>query len=397
MQKSVSLVLVYYIFALIFLNLLPWLHYSYDIRMWRREPILEDTYLQVNILLLVSHAIVQTFHLTVRRTAGAPERLELMKKVAGPLPSLTLLLISGGGLFMLLFINNFAWESILFRGLEYDFRVAVFSSSALNLFLNMVCRMLPFFCFLYAAMRIKGGTTLKIVLFSFLLVAVFPTGVARYLVGMIYIPLALIYFPIFRSGGLFATLLIGLLLFMFPFLDQFREFAGFYTLQFLPSIEYFYAPHFDAYENFASAIELGFVTYGWQLLGVVLFYVPRTFWPGKPIGSGQEMAEQSFYVFDNISMPFLGEGFVNFGSVGVLLFATALAYGMAVLDRYFAASVLYFRDSSYLTAFYFYLIGALFFLLRGDLLSSFAYISSGVVVALVVTKLMGTIDRVKLI
>jgi O-antigen polysaccharide polymerase Wzy len=166
-------------------------------------------------------------------------------------------------------------------------------------------------------------------------------------------------------------------------------------LQLVPSIDYFYAAHFDAYENFASAIEMGFISNGWQLAGVLLFYVPRTIWPEKPIGSGQEMAEQLQYVFDNISMPFLGEGYVNFGIIGVLVFATFLGYVMSALDKFFSASVQNFHESSYVTAFYFYLIGALFFLLRGDLLSSFAYTTSGAVVALFVSKLMGTIDRVK--
>jgi hypothetical protein len=328
------------------------------------------------------------------RATVAVTRLESKKKQIGPLPALVLLLVSGAAVFMVFFINNFSIQGMLFRGLDYDFRTEVFESSAARLFVTMVCRMLPFFCFLYVAMRVSGSATLKIFLFGLLLFSAFPTAIARFLVAMFYIPIALIYFPAFRSGGLFATLLVASLLFIFPFLDQFREFAGFHTLQLLPSIDYFYAAHFDAYENFASAIDMDFVTYGWQLLGVILFYVPRALWAEKPIGSGQEMAEQSFYSFDNISMPFLGEGFVNFGSLGVLAFAVCLAYGMSALDRFFATSVENFRASSYMTAFYFYLVGSLFFILRGDLLSSFAFTSAGVVVALFIAKMMKQIDRI---
>jgi len=172
------------------------------------------------------------------------------------------------------------------------------------------------------------------------------------------------------------------LVFIFPFLNQFRYFSEFRSLRLLPSEEFFYAAHFDAYENFASAVEGNFISHGEQLLGSLLFFVPRLIWSDKPVGSGYEMASQFGYQFKNISMPFLGEGYVNFGIVGVVLFAVLIGYSMAKLDSVFGSRVRANGKVNYSTAIYYFMIGAIFFLLRGDLMSSVAYISAGLIVAL---------------
>jgi len=48
----------------------------------------------------------------------------------------------------------------------------------------------------------------------------------------------------------------------------------------------FVARDFDSYQNFAIVFFEDFITYERQLLGALLFWVPRSIWPNKPIGSG---------------------------------------------------------------------------------------------------------------
>jgi hypothetical protein len=54
--------------------------------------------------------------------------------------------------------------------------------------------------------------------------------------------------------------------------------------------------------------EIESITYGRQLVGALLFFVPSSLWPNKPIGSGTLVAENmlmtrySFW-YTNISMP----------------------------------------------------------------------------------------------
>lgn len=59
-------------------------------------------------------------------------------------------------------------------------------------------------------------------------------------------------------------------------------------------------------------------TNGRQLLGCFLFFIPRTIWKTKPIGSGALVAEIIGQEHTNISMPFIGEGLINFGFLVLL-------------------------------------------------------------------------------
>ena len=250
----------------------------------------------------------------------------------------------------------------------------------------MASRLAPVFAFLFAATTIRGAYLPKIVLFCVLLLAIFPTGVPRFLVAAVYIPLLFIFFPKFRNGALFAPLLLALLLILFPFLDQFRYTNRLSEISLIPESGFFFLPHFDAYENFLSAIETDFTTGGYQLLGVILFFVPRAFWPDKPVGSGHTLAEMNGYVFKNISMPYLGEGYVNFGFLGVIVFALFMGFALGKGEKMLAPRD--DNDLSYRNVVYFFLFGSLFFILRGDLLSSFSYFIAGAVMAWAINSIM---------
>jgi len=186
--------------------------------------------------------------------------------------------------------------------------------------------------------------------------------------------------------------LVSAIVFVFPFLEQFRYFSGWDSITFSPNPNFFRQAHFDAYENMLSAIEAEFVTYGYQLLGVLLFFVPRAFWQDKPVGSGYQLAENLGYRFNNISMPFLGEGYVNFGIIGFVLFSISAGFSMARLDKAFSGILSAKRVYSYEASIYLYLIGALFFFLRGDLLSSFSFTVAGLAVAFLVAR---TVDALR--
>jgi len=391
--KNVSLILIYFIFSLVFLNLLPWLHYTEDIFIWRAYPLREQTYLEVNALLFVSNAIVFLFAVSFGKTGGAKELIRRPSLNQGSMPGYILLATSLLGLFSLLAINGFSITPLLFRGLVDEVRGTVIESSAINLLVTMLGRMIPFFCFVYAVTSIEKKLVLKTILFLILLAAVFPTGVPRFLLGFVYIPLALIFFPRFRNGLFFTLLLISAIIIVFPFIDQFREFSGVDNLSAIASLNYFLSAHFDAFENMATAIESEIVTNGFQLLGVMLFYVPRVLWEAKPIGSGQMMAEDHGYLFTNISMPFLGEGYINFGYVGFFVFAILIGYVMTRIDRHFAGRMNSNGMVDFSTAFYFYLIGCAFYVMRGDLLSSAAYLSSGIFVAAVLSTVTRALKR----
>ena len=70
-------------------------------------------------------------------------------------------------------------------------------------------------------------------------------------------------------------------------------------------------------------------------------------------------------------MPFMAEGYVNFGFLGVALFMFILGIILNSLDSKYWNNK--FEKSTPFTIYYSMLIGLVFFIMRGDLLSSYSY------------------------
>lgn len=128
---------------------------------------------------------------------------------------------------------------------------------------------------------------------------------------------------------------------------------------------------FDAFAMLANTIqytrEHG-ITYGHQLLGPAFFWVPRSLWADKPIGTGTMVAKQAEWWHTNVSCPFWAEGYANFGVLGVLLFF--LIYGAVIgyleyADRYPSS----LRSQVLAGVAIPFLAGNNFVFLRGDLMT----------------------------
>jgi hypothetical protein len=217
-----------------------------------------------------------------------------------------------------------------------------------------------------------------------LLVADFPLGSARYWVGAIYIGLLLTLLGHrLRSGWPFVFFLVGGLLVVFPFLGTLRHVTKIQDVVPYVGNFGFLGPSlatldFDAYSMVAYTAEYitegPGTTYGRQLLGPLLFFVPRSLWPDKPVGSGLTVAVERGLSFDNVSNSPIAEGLMNFGWVGVPLFAFVLCWIFGILDASFERA----ERGNYkvlIRLIYPFWIGFAFFLMRGDLLSSTAYIT----------------------
>ncbi|MEO9571763.1 MAG: O-antigen polymerase [Polaribacter sp.] len=132
--------------------------------------------------------------------------------------------------------------------------------------------------------------------------------------------------------------------------------------------------NYDAFSNISVSIDwvrnYGF-SYGYQLLGGLLFFVPRSFWTSKPISSGQLVGEHLVndynFNFTNLSNPLISEGFLNFGILGVIIFPIILAYTSIVMYKWLLQN----NSLKKVVAFYFAM--HLLFLLRGDFTNGFAY------------------------
>ena len=182
---------------------------------------------------------------------------------------------------------------------------------------------------------------------------------------------------------MFSLFFIGGLLIVFPFLNQFRHFSAGTSLKFGLNFDMFAEGHFDSYQNFALIIFENIISWGRQLLGVLLFWVPRTIWPSKPIGSGHYIAEELSMSFHNISANFFAEGYINFGFLGIILFVVFLAWFTARMDNIYW-EVVHEKQNNFFRVIYYLMLGMLFFIMRGDLLSSFAF-TVGIILSILFT------------
>lgn len=273
--------------------------------------------------------------------------------------------------FIFLYINKFNIVSIFVRGGESATRLDV--SKTYSLLLENFCRPIPMIFFLVAYIYKTPHKFVLYLLFIAVLISNPLTGLSRFAAAAIYIPICLTILPMLKKRNVFVlSMVVGLLL-IFPFLNNFRYFSSNTDIELGFNFDQFKELHFDSYSMFMRVLKFDIVTYGYQLLGVFLFWVPRSFWPSKPIGSGAFMADETNLSFSNISMPYFGEGYINFGYIGIVLFTFVLACIMAKYDNQYWKAI-YKQDKNIESIKYFILIGFFMMIMRGDLLSSFAFL-----------------------
>ena len=251
----------------------------------------------------------------------------------------------------------------------------------MGLLFDKAIRPLPVFAFVLllarAKQRGKVGPAL-LVSIVLMLVSCFPAAMARYNMACIYTAVLLLACAVlFEKKGLFPVLFLVAFLVVFPAANAYR-YETFTLSMFGEAVVHavgnlprgFCAVDYDAYSMVARTLPyVGSVgaTGGYQLLGSLLFFVPRALWPTKPEGSGNLVCAAQGQTQLNISSPLPAEGIVNFGILGLLIFAVATALACRRLDRWFVAS------ESPLRPFYPFACLLMFFMMRGDLLSSFAF------------------------
>jgi len=235
----------------------------------------------------------------------------------------------------------------------------------------------------------RSSLFVRSLILGFSIFFVFPTGIFRFLVGVLYLPLVFYIFlrtknfsEIIYQKYFMTTLLIFSLIFISPILEVFRGFSedSFGSVNF--GMDYLFAGHYDAYQMFLNALKVDDSNYGFGFLGVVLFFIPRSFWPSKPDNSGKEIAELLSLSYNNVSMPIFGEFFLNFSYFGILLGGLIVGFLVKIYDVNFTKIIS--KKLSILHLIYFQVAGFFVILMRGSLLSEFAYFISILMVWLII-------------
>lgn len=131
---------------------------------------------------------------------------------------------------------------------------------------------------------------------------------------------ALIRFDTLRWRAAFSSAMLLGLAVLYPLANLFRNERSRANLRL--GLDAYYTNDFDGFQQTVNSVFYVDVyghTWGHHLISALLFWVPRSIWEGKAIGAGNVVAASRGYDFQNLSLPFWAEVFLEFSLVGVVV------------------------------------------------------------------------------
>jgi hypothetical protein len=227
--------------------------------------------------------------------------------------------------------------------------------------------------------RREAGQTSSLVLPAIVLCALLfsvnPISSPRYIFGTVILSILAgigAYATATRVRIMSVAFLVALV-FVFPVADAFRRshIPDFSDLGLINSMT---SGDFDAFGQVNNTVHYVMsegITWGRQAAGVLLFWIPRSYWPDKPVDTGEFLAEYRGYTFENLSAPIWSELFINGGWIVLVLGMLALGVFMRLRDdRAITAKLLGQQPPVLSVILPFYM----FILLRGSLLQAMAHL-----------------------
>ncbi|MFF9348907.1 hypothetical protein [Streptomyces sp. NPDC014734] len=171
-----------------------------------------------------------------------------------------------------------------------------------------------------------------------------PVSNARYWFLTVLVSLLFTAFP--SSAAMYRSVLalgvVGALV-LFPYADRFRyDGAGYRPVDSSSVFEPLATKDYDQTVMFANTlawVDTRGHTYGRQLAGSALFFVPRSVWSGKPEDTGVRVGQWMGMNMTNLSAPLWTELWVDFGAVGMTGAFALVGYLAARADRRYARAV----------------------------------------------------------
>ncbi|MBG9785021.1 O-antigen polymerase [Shouchella lehensis] len=351
-------------------------------------PVIFDEVIIVNFILILWSSIFLLVRKTPRQVTM--NKFELNKSIESTKPTTFFFFVSATviGLFTYLllgfdfFLGHIGWEDII-------------ENSSLSLIAAIGLRGIIFTNFLLVFAKFKNNRGIYLIpfLISVLLLIYYvnPFNVARYYLAFVGLTIiALFYRELITTLRFFIIFLVGVFI-VFPFVNIFRD--GFSEITSFNISELAFSQllqlHFDAYSNIIATfqyVSLYGLQWGFQLLGSVFFFVPRNIWESKPPHTGELIGDyliQSGYMnFNNLANALPSEMFVDFGILGIVVVPALMAYLLNKLDQKL-------NVKNYLA--YCIILGFIFYIYRGALMSGFAYSIGTLVIVYLLPKFIDKI------
>ena len=329
-DRDVTIWMLHWFFYLIFFAIYP--AAQWILNTWEHPPSYDDV-VKANLIIL-QYGILYLFGYLFAFRTRRSQRLVVFAVSRKNLSS-NLMFIG-----MLLFLMSMVAVFIFGEILIFNTSEIMGQWSPGRLLFQFFIQPLLFFLFYISLLYVVVNRSIKKRLILLLFLAVpafifnFPLGSARFYIFTLYFPLIIVIIPFLldrKYHGAAYTLLILPLLLYGSFLIQVA--TG--RLQLSLLLDYIFSGNFDTYENFVHIVaytdELG-VRPG-QLFGAFLFFIPREFLDTKVIGTGALLASEYFGSGPtNISMPLIGEFYLAFSNIGIIILAFSLGLGSGYLD-----------------------------------------------------------------
>ena len=372
-SRSFSLNKTFWYFNFFFLFLAPLLQYLSNYKMWQFDVKVED-YIKTNIVLFIWFLIYFLFYNYVfkgnikskkEEDAITFSKTNLNRFVFISLISLVIMSLLIG------------FKNLFLRSANN----VVISIGFINTIVNNSLRTISVYSLaysLYYFKKEKKCTLLYIIVFFILTIILnYPVSTTRYWSGAVYLGIAIIMFKNIIKGRMFDIGLLFVFAILFPIFQLFKWYGltdiinGNATREL---INVYNNADFDAYSMFVRAfyyVDENSITYGKQLFSTLLFFIPRAIWPNKSLPTGELIATFQNQTFTNLSCPLPAEAYVNFGYIGIIIYAIILSWGFKKMD------CIYWKTSNkirYIDYIYPFSIGLLILWLRGSFHPATIYI-----------------------
>lgn len=224
-----------------------------------------------------------------------------------------------------------------------------------------------------------------------------PISVPRFLAGTLGLAVITTFLRRKRMSGIWLPIvLIGGLIMVMPVLNLARRTS-------LSQINWSaYSPadvtttlsdgDFDAYQMLCDTIHMpgDQITWGYQLYGNLLFFIPRSIWTSKPVSSGNLVGNYYELGYVNFSEPLPAEGYINFGVPGVILFAVLCGLLFGWTDAAYWKQMDTRPDTigpTSLQLVYVFMVGLVIYTMRGALLAAIPDIAAFIAGAWLVVRI----------
>ena len=363
-KRTFSLNKTFWYFNLFFLFLAPLLQYISNYHMWGYD-ISDELHIKTNLWIIIWMLIYTFVNKVVKiekRNKKEKREITINKKTLNIFFTISIVALIIG-------IALIGFSNLFLRSKN---NVDLGADNISGIIIGLI-RTIPVYATAYAIyyyQKNKTGILYVIILFIITFLLNYPVSITRYWIGAVYIGLIIILLRKKLKNKAFDIGMIVVFAIIFPIFQLFKWYdlndliKG--NIEISNLINVYNNVDFDAYSMLARAflyMQDFSITYGKQLFSSVFFFIPRSIWSTKAIPTGQLIAEAQGQQFTNLSCPLIAEGYINFGYIGIIIYAVLIGILIKYLDN------LYWNREKYIITtidfVYPFCIGLLIFLLRG--------------------------------